>query len=109
MTLRQEKVREELKHLAATFTEMEANRTSLITVTDCKVSEDLKYATVYLTVMPTDKEEDTLNFLKRKRSELRDYVKSKMRIHTIPFFEIEIDMGEKHRQKIDELLREDTK
>lgn len=106
MTLRQDKVKEELKHLAATFIAAESNKTSLITVTDCDITPDLKQAKVYVTVMPEDKEADTLNFLKRQRKSLREYVKVRTKMRVLPFFEIEIDMGEKHRQRIDDLLRE---
>jgi ribosome-binding factor A len=109
MTLRQEKVKEQIKHMAANFISEVGNKTSLITVTDCDITPDLKQATIYLTVLPEEKELDTLNFLKRQRSEMRDYVKERMKTHTIPFMEVEIDKGEKHRQKIDELLRENNK
>lgn len=101
---RQEKVAEQLRQFAAQFLEIESNRQSLITVTACDISADLKRATVFITVMPEDKEEAALQFAKRKRSDLREYVKKHIRIKQIPFFEIEIDKGEKSRQKIDELL-----
>lgn len=103
-SLRQEKVAEQLRQYAAKFLVTESNRTSLITVTRCSVSPDLKHATVYITVMPENKEKTVLEFAKRKRSDLRDYVKKNLRIKQIPFFEVEIDMGEKSRQKIDDLL-----
>jgi ribosome-binding factor A len=103
-SLRQDKVAEQLRQYAAQFLEIESNRLSLITVTSCSVSSDLKRATIYITVMPEDKEESALQFAKRKRSDLREYVKKHIRIKHIPFFEIEIDKGEKSRQKIDELL-----
>ena len=47
-----------------------------------------------------------IDFAKRKRGELRDYLKQNLNIKSIPFIDIEIDLGEKNRQKIDELLRE---
>lgn len=103
-TLRQEKVAEQLRQYAAQFLAIESNRTSLVTVTRCSVSPDLKQATVYITVLPEDKEEAVLAFAKRKRSDLRTYVKNTIRIKQIPFFDIEIDKGEKSRQKIDDLL-----
>ena len=42
MTLRQEKVRELIKELSAEFIQYQANKKSMITVTDCNVSSDLK-------------------------------------------------------------------
>lgn len=104
-TGRQEKVANLIKELTANFLERENNNTSLITVTDCTVSPDFKNTTVFITVLPDEKEHDALDFAKRKRKELREYLKKNIQIKTIPFVDIQIDRGEKNRQKIDELLR----
>jgi ribosome-binding factor A len=102
---RNEKVANLVKELGAQFLERENNGTSLITVTSCNVSPDLKKATHFITVLPDEKEHDALNFAKRRRGDLRTYLKRNIEIKTIPFIDIEIDRGEKNRQKIDELLR----
>ena len=104
MTLRQKKVEELLRQYAAQFLELESNRTSLITVTRCNVSPDLKRATVFITVLPDDRANTALDFAKRKRKALRGYIKKHLRLKRIPFVDIEIDEGELNRQKIDELL-----
>lgn len=103
---RNEKVANIIKELAANFLGRENNHTSLITVTSCNVSPDLKKSTIYITVLPDNKQHDALEFAKRKRGELREYLKKNMEIKIIPFIDIQIDFGEKNRQKIDELLRE---
>lgn len=105
-SLRTEKVARMIKELGAKFLERESNKTSLITVTSADCSPDLKRATLFITVLPESKEKAVIDFAKRKRSELRTYLKKNLEIKTIPFIDIEIDRGEKHRQKIDELLRE---
>jgi len=105
MTQRNEKLANLIKELSAQFLNRENNRTSLITVTSCTTSPDLKRATIFVTVLPDSKEHDALDFAKRKRAELRDYLKKKYEIKIIPFIDIQIDLGEKNRQKIDELLR----
>ena len=105
MSQRNEKVTNIIKELAAQFLGRENNRTSLITVTSANASPDLKRATIFITVLPTSKEKLALEFVKRKRGELREFLKKNMPIKTIPFIDVEIDQGEKHRQKIDELLR----
>jgi ribosome-binding factor A len=104
-TGRQGKVANQIKELSAIFLERENNHTSLVTVTSCNVSPDLKKATIFITVLPDEKEHDALEFAKRKRRELREFIKGKMTIKIIPFLDIQIDQGEKNRQKIDELLR----
>jgi len=105
MTLRQEKVNELLRNLAAEFLERESNRESLITVTKANVSSDLKRATVYITVLPEEKEAAALDFAKRKRKELREFVKSKTKFRVLPFFDVLIDKGQKLEQKIEELRK----
>jgi ribosome-binding factor A len=105
MTQRNDKVANNIKELAAQFLGRENNRTSLITVTSCTVSPDLKRSTIFITVFPSTAETNALGFVKRKRGELREFLKKNMPIKIIPFVDIEIDLGEKNRQKIDELLR----
>jgi len=104
MNLRQSKVKDLLKEMAAQFLQSESNYTSLITVTNADVSRDLKKATIFVTVFPEDSEKDALNFLKRKRRGFKEFVKSKARLRRIPFFDFEIDKGEKNRQLIDSLI-----
>ncbi len=103
---RNEKVANHIKELTANFLGRENNRTSLITVTSATASSDLKRATIFITVLPNSKEKAALEFVKRKRGELREFFKKNMSIKIIPFVDIAIDLGEKNRQKIDELLRE---
>jgi len=103
-SLRQEKVNEQIKKVVANFLEAESNRTSLITVTSVNVSPDLKNAKILITVLPEEKEKTALDFCKRKRSEIKHEIKKKMSLRAVPFVDIELDMGEKNRQKIDELI-----
>lgn len=99
------KVANLIKEKAAEFLGRENNKTSLITVIHADVSPDLKRATIFITVLPEDKEKTALLFAKRKRGEMREFLKRHMMTKTIPFLDVEIDRGEKNRQKIDELLR----
>ncbi|MFA6341065.1 MAG: ribosome-binding factor A [Candidatus Paceibacterota bacterium] len=98
---RSEKLMKIIKSAAAEFLEKESSGASLITVTDVKLSNDEKYATILFTVLPEEKEASALEFAKRMRSEFRQYVKSNTKIGKIPMFDFGIDLGEKHRQKID--------
>ena len=71
------KVANQIKELAAEFLGRENNRTSLITVISCNTSPDLKKATIFITVLPDIKEHDALDFAKRKRAEIREFLKKK--------------------------------
>ena len=105
MIQRNEKIAVLIKQLSAQFLSRETNKTSLITVIDANVSPDMKRGTIFITVLPDNKEKEALEFAKRKRAELREYLKKNMQVKTIPFLDVMIDKGEKNRQKIDELLR----
>ena len=105
---REQKLSEEIRHLAAKFLTDISNRSSLITITSATVSDDGKYATIFFTVLPEDKETEALALLKRRRSDFKEFVKAESRIGRIPFFDFEIDTGEKNRQNIDRLIGEDS-
>ena len=90
-----------IKKAAAEFMQRESNGASLITITDVRLSNDEKYANILFTVLPEDKEEVALEFAKRMRSEFKQYIKAHTKLGRIPLFDFQIDLGEKHRQKID--------
>lgn len=92
-----------LREMAANFFVREALPRSLITITDATISPDFKRATIYFTTLPTSEEERALDFAKRKRSDLRAYLATHAKLSTLPVLEIKLDLGERNRQKIDEL------
>ena len=99
-----------LKEFAAEYINQTSNRQSLITVTNATISKDGKRATMYVTVLPENLEDNALHFLKRQRKEFHAYVKSKAHMKRIPFFDFALDTGEKNRQEIDALeYREEKK
>ena len=102
-TQRQKKVQELIRQIASDFISRETNATSLITITSVDISPNLSSCDLFVTVFPEESTESALNFLKRKRPELKQYIKSKMRIRRIPFFDFKIDIGELNRQRIEEI------
>lgn len=104
---RQTQISLEVLSIAQDFFQRESSGASLITVTRAEVSADMKHGTIFITAIPESKEPAALDFAKRMRSELRHKVMKRLPIKVIPFFEIEIDYGEKNRIHIDELLRKD--
>ena len=105
MPYHDEKLSELIRELAAEYLQRESNLQSMITVTSVRTFDNNKEATIYVTVFPDDKEKAAVDFLKRKRSDFREYVKDKSSIGHIPFFDFEIDEGEKNRQRIEELSK----
>jgi ribosome-binding factor A len=104
---RQQKVEQQILALAQDFFQRESSGLSMITVTRTDVSRDLRNGTIFITVLPEDKEVPAINFAKRMRGEMRHYIMKRLPIKVIPFFEVEIDYGEKNRIHVDELLRKD--
>ena len=102
---RDQKLKDIIKEAAAEFLQKESNYISILTVTDVSVSDKGNLATIFFTVLPEDKEKGALDFVKRKRAKFREFFKSKARMRALPFFDFEIDKGEKNRQKIDEIAR----
>lgn len=102
---RDEKISNKIRELAATFIEREAGPTSFITVTGIQMEADGRSAKILISVLPKDKENAAYGFVKRNLGTMRDYIKKNMKIHSIPYLDVEIDLGEKNRQRIDELLR----
>lgn len=101
---RQVKVSEKIAHLAGEFLARESNRTSLITVTRADISPDLKRGTIYLSVLPESEEQKALDFAKRNLSEFREFVRAKSVLRFLPVFDFVLDIGEKNRQRVSDLM-----
>jgi ribosome-binding factor A len=101
---RKEKMTDVIKEAASQFIQKESNKDSMITVTRVELSSDLKKAIVLFTVLPDNKEQAVLDFLKRNRSDFRLYINKETKIGQLPWFDFEIDEGEKSRQKIDTII-----
>ena len=105
MSLKEDKIREIIRMLAAEFFSRESNRTSLITITNVALKSGGSIAVILVTVLPVEKEEDAVSFIHRRLGDFREYVQKHSRIARVPFFEVGIDVGEKNRQHIDEIAQ----
>ncbi len=101
---RNEKITQRVKEIASMWIERESENTSMITVTRVEMTPDNKKAKIMVSVLPREKENAAYGFIRRNLGELRKYMTKNLNINPIPFLDVEIDEGEKNRQKIDELL-----
>ena len=62
-------------------------------------------AAILVTVLPENREEQVIDFLHRQLTDFREYVKANSRLMRIPYFTVGLDVGEKNRQRIDEIER----
>lgn len=104
MNIKDERLKEQLRELAATFLNRESTRNALLTVTNIEISDDLKNVRVLLSVMPREKEHAAVDFANRHRKEFTEYIKKNSRLHYLPHIEFCPDLGEQNRQRISELL-----
>lgn len=103
MNQKDQKLKEILRELAANFFSRTSNRQSLITVTDVLIMSKGGRAEILITVLPVEMEQKAVEFANRQLTEFRNYVQENSRIARIPYFEVKLDIGEKNRQRIDEI------
>ena len=103
-TFKDEKLKDQIQKWAAIFIQKESGGQSLITVTDVKIGSEAREATILFTVLPEDKEGVALEFARRQLGEFREFISEKVKTGRMPYFHFDIDRGEKHRQRIDEII-----
>ncbi len=103
MSQRDEKIMSLISRLAADYINREATPASLITLTKVVLSAKGSRAMLFVSVLPDSKQDAALDFLKRKRNDIRQYVMVHAKMGRIPFMDVAIDKGEKNRQIIEDL------
>lgn len=98
------KFKEVIHRQAAEFVQQESNGQSMITITKVELDQDFQKAIIFVTVFPDHKQNAVLDFLKRQRSEFKHFIKSKTKLSKIPQFDFMIDLGEKSRQRVEEII-----
>ncbi|RJQ43644.1 MAG: 30S ribosome-binding factor RbfA [Nitrospiraceae bacterium] len=79
---------------------------SFITVTGAKVSDDLRHATVYLSVLNHEEGEKTIRKLKESVSFIRGELGRRLKMKYVPDLNFRIDESIEYGMKIDKLLDE---
>ena len=102
-TQKHNRLAEYIREIAAEYLVREANHDSLITVTGVELSDKETRARILISVLPTAKEADALDFVERKANDLRLYFMKKVKMRRAPRLSFAIDIGEKNRQRIDEI------
>lgn len=82
-----------------------------VTVTDCKVTNDLSYAKVYVTVLDLQKKEETLKALNNAASFIRKNLAERVEVRHIPeisfVYDESIDYGKKIESIIEQIHEEE--
>ena len=85
-------------------TEVKDSDIRFVTVTDVKVTNDLSFAKVYVTVLKEDKKEETLNALKNAAGFIRKELAERLEIRHIPELEFVYDESIEYGKKIENII-----
>ncbi len=84
--------------------EVKDNDIKFVTVTDCKLTTDLSYAKIYVTVLDNNKKETTLKALKDASGFIRKELAERIDIRHIPELEFVYDESIEYGKKIEDLI-----
>ena len=82
------------------------NVTGLISVTKVKVTNDLKYAKVYVSILNSKNIKDTLAGLKKSSGYIRSELAKRVNLRNTPELIFELDDSIEYGAKIDSILKE---
>jgi ribosome-binding factor A len=108
-TRRQIQVAEEIHQIVAVLLQrdMKDPRLGFVTVTQVEVTQDLKYARIFVSVMGTPEEQqDTMAALTSGKGFIRREIASRMNIRSVPEIQFKLDRGIEYSDRINRLLNE---
>ena len=82
------------------------NVTGLISVTKVKVTPDLKYAKVYISILNSKNIKETMDGLKKSSGFIRSELAKRINLRNTPELVFEIDDSMEYGAKIDSILKE---
>ena len=82
------------------------NVTGMISVTKVKVTADLKYAKVYVSILNSKNIKDTLSGLKKSSGFIRSELAKKINLRNTPELIFELDDSLEYGAKIESILKE---
>ena len=106
------RVNEELKKEISQVISFELknpNITGLISVTKVKVTPDLRFARVYVSLLNTKNIKKTMKGLKEATGYIKGQIARKINLRVTPDLQFEIDDSMEYGEKIDKLLNEMNK
>lgn len=80
-------------------------RIGFITITGVDVTDDIKIARVYVSVLKDEDKKNTLDILNSAKSFIRSELSKRLRMKSIPGIEFRLDTSIEYGDKIDKLLK----
>ncbi|MEW6571428.1 MAG: 30S ribosome-binding factor RbfA [Nitrospirota bacterium] len=81
-------------------------RIGFVTVTGVDVTEDIKMASVFVSVLREEEKKTTLEILNSAKSFIRSELAKRLRIKFVPAIEFRLDRSIEYGSRIDKLLKE---
>lgn len=109
MTKRQTQVAEEIKQIISILLQRELKdpRIGFVTVTNVQVTQDLKYARIFVSVLGSaDEQKSTMQALTSGRGFIRRELAARMEIRFVPEIQFRLDKGVEYSDQINKLLNE---
>ena len=94
----------EISYILAT--EIRDEEIKFVTITDCKVTNDLSFAKVYFTVLDESKKETTLKALKDASGFIRRMLADRVDIRHIPELQFVYDESIEYGKKIEDIIED---
>lgn len=104
-----ERINEELKKEISHIISYELNNpnvTGLISVTKAKITPDLKYAKVYVSILNSKNIKETLAGLKKSSGYIRTEIAKRINLRITPELIFELDDSMEYGAKIDSILKD---
>lgn len=79
---------------------------ALLTVVAAKVSVDLRYADIIISVFPTEKIEEVLSVLDEGIYDMQQKINKKLSMRPVPKIRFRVDTSAEYVQKIETLIRQ---
>ncbi|MBR6113316.1 MAG: 30S ribosome-binding factor RbfA [Bacilli bacterium] len=86
------------------MTEVKDPDVKFVTVTDCKVTNDLSYAKVYVTMLNHEFKKETMDALNNAAGFIRHELKERVDIRNIPELEFVFDESIEYGQNIEKII-----
>lgn len=100
-----EELRKEISNIIS-FELKNPDATGLISVTKVKITPDLKYAKVYVSMLNSKNNEKTLEALKKSAGYIRSGIAKKINLRITPELVFEEDNSMEYGMKIDSILKD---
>ncbi len=104
MTRRQPSVEELIQQETAKLVQETLPKEIVATVTDAKVSKDMRHADIWVAVYQENKEEQALAILEEGKYKIQDLLNKKVEIKYVPKISFKLDKTGERAEKIDRLL-----